>query len=248
MKKLFPYMTDRPGTGLVIAGFVYWFLCYAFVPYGIVLFTVGLEAESAQIVRAWLEIAYHAVNGILAVCIMHRYLVDSWYRVQLHKKSFAGTAAAAVGLMTASAAASWCVMAANGRGDDLFHAFPVVDQNLFLMTDTTVTTLPLPAAVCMTVFTPVAVGCLFYAIGFAPSACKRPWLGYAAITLLFLFFHGHEYLWHLDLNTAAAMFLLRLPVHLIACWAYQKTDTIWGAIIPLSAFNLLATAVGVWGK
>lgn len=241
MKKLFPYMTDRPETGLVIAGFVYWFLGYCFVPFGIVLITAGLDPITAQLVRAWLEIAYHFVNGVIVVCIMYRYLSESFYKVTLHKKSFIGTVAAACGLMLAAAAAGWGVMALSGRAADTFHAFPVVDQNIFLMTDTTLTTLPIPGALCMVLLTPVAVSCMFYAIGFAPSACKRTWLGYVMVTFVFIIFHLFEYCWHLDFATVLTIFLLRLPVHLIACWSYQKTNTVWAPIVSLSVFNILAS-------
>lgn len=238
-------MYDRPKTDLIIAAFVYWFLCYIFVPFGIVLFSVGLSEET-PVTRAWLEIGYHTINGVLAVCVMRKYLANSSYNIGTEKKMFLKTSAIAALVMTVLGAAGYAVLAISGRPSDFFHYFPVVDQNLFLMTDTTVRTLPIPSLLCMTLFTPITVCCLFYSIGFAPAACRKSWLGYVSIILLFAVFHAYEYTWHLDAHSAISIFLFRLPVHLIACWAYRKTDTIWAPVLSLSAFNFMAIAACIF--
>ncbi len=238
MKKSFSTMFDRPKTELIIAGYTYWFLCYVFVPFGMVLFTVGLT-ENSSVVRAWMEIVYHVVNGLMAICIMRRYLADSFYNVSSQKKSFAKTAFFSCLMMVIAVAAEYIILAVCGKPGDIFHAFPLVDQNLFLMTDTTMSVLPVPAVLCLTLFTPITVCCLFYAISFAPAASRRPWLGYAAVVILFAAYHGYEYIWHLDLQNAAIIFLLRLPVHIIACRAYQKSNSVWTPVVSLSVFNLL---------
>jgi len=245
MKKLFPEMYDRPDTSLVIATFVYWFLCYAFVPFGLVLLSVGLPDDTVVLYRAWLEVGYHLVNGVLAVLIMRSYLRDSFYNVQLHAGRFFKTVAAACAVMLASAAACFGVMCVMGSADRFFFALPVFDQNIFLNTGNTVSTLPIPGALCASLLTPLAVSCLFYAPGFAVSASKKPWLGYLTVTLLFGAFHLFEYFWHLDFSSALLLFLVRLPVHLIACWSYQKANTVWAPIVSLGVFNLVTALAAI---
>jgi len=240
MQKLFSPMYDHPKTELIITGYIYWFLCYVFVPFGMVMFTIGLT-ENASVIRAWMEIGYHAVNGLAAVCIMRRYLVDSFYNVSSQTKLFAKTSLFSCMMMVIAAVLEYIMLTINGKSGDIFQAFPIVDQNLFLLTDTTMSVLPVPATLCMTLFTPITVCCLFYAICFAPTACRRPLFGYASVVILFIAFHGYEYIWHLDMQKAASIFLLRLPVHLIACRAYQKSNTVWTPIVSLSAFNLLTS-------
>lgn len=36
-------------------------------------------------------------------------------------------------------------------------------------------------------------------------------------------------------------YLVQLPIHLLMCWSYQKTDNVWTPLISLAVVNLLAS-------
>jgi membrane protease YdiL (CAAX protease family) len=37
-----------------------------------------------------------------------------------------------------------------------------------------------------------------------------------------------------------------LPIHLLACWSYQKTDNVWTPLISLALINLLASVAQIF--
>ena len=90
--------------------------------------------------------------------------------------------------------------------------------------------------------TPLTVSCLLYGCVFAPMCVKKPWLAYVVTIVLalaqklmiFACFHSYE--------EQIALFWLQLPMHLIACWSYQKTDTIWTPIAVHMIANLIFCA------
>ena len=102
----------------------------------------------------------------------------------------------------------------------------------------------IPAAVVLVVLGPVITSCLFYATAFAPicTAGRRFW-AYAAVAALvavprivtyFTVWGGHK---------EVALYLAQLPIHFIACWTYQKTDTIWAPIFTLAITNIAVCAM-----
>ena len=76
------------------------------------------------------------------------------------------------------------------------------------------------------------------AIGFGFFYNIRPWLGWIMVCLAVAFprlccgatWWVPEQQWML--------YISQLPMHLIACWAYRKMDTVWAPIGALAAVNL----------
>ena len=52
-----------------------------------------------------------------------------------------------------------------------------------------------------------------------------------------------DILWRGNAPFVLSGYLVQLPVHLLACWAYQKTDNVWTPLFTLAATNLLASIV-----
>jgi hypothetical protein len=99
----------------------------------------------------------------------------------------------------------------------------------------------IPAMVFLTVLGPVITACMFYASVFAPLCGSGKRFGaYVAMAVIlaipriitsFAVWGGWKEL---------PLYLTQLPIHLLACWTYQKTDTVWTPIFTLAIANLLS--------
>ena len=72
-----------------------------------------------------------------------------------------------------------------------------------------------------------------------------PWLGYLAVTILLMLPAAFDILWRGGAALVIATYILNLPMHLIACWSYQKADTVWAPLTVLSIFNLITSLVSM---
>ena len=52
-----------------------------------------------------------------------------------------------------------------------------------------------------------------------------------------------DILWRGEAALVLSGYLVNLPIHLLACWSYQKTDNVWTPIFSLAATNLLLSIV-----
>jgi hypothetical protein len=103
---------------------------------------------------------------------------------------------------------------------------------------------PLIGTFCMALLTPFAISGMYYATAFAPICVNRPWLAYIMVAVYLLV---PRLLYALNwwlLSEEIMLYLVQLPIHLIACWSYQKTDTIWAPICSLAIVNLV-TGLGL---
>jgi len=119
--------------------------------------------------------------------------------------------------------------------------FPVAPMAVMETSGFMVMNNPLFGTLCMTLLVPFSVCGMFYATGFAPACCRKPWLGYLCVTIVLLLPALFEIAWRGRSEYLIPEYLIRMPVHLVACWSYQKTDNIWTPIFALSAFNLGAS-------
>jgi len=103
---------------------------------------------------------------------------------------------------------------------------------------------PLIGLTCMVLLVPIAISCMYYAPCFAPICANRPWLAYLLMALYLLLprlINAFSF-WYLV--EEIPLYLVQLPIHMIACWSYQKADTIWAPICSLAIVNLI-TGLGV---
>ena len=231
MKRFFPIMNDDTEKGMHFALFAYWIFAFGVMPSWMPLFGDGFWDNLPVI--SWFEIAYHVINGVVIAIMLKTYLKDSFLNVQLDPKGFLKTVGFSVLAMLAVAAGlRYCL----GRG--MTDIYPIKEMSVALTSGLLVKQQPIFGTICLSLFTPFAVVGLFYVSIFAPVCRRNRWLGYVVVTVLMAVPCALDILWRGQASLTILIFILQLPMHWIACWTYQKADTVWAPVLTLAIFNL----------
>ena len=230
LKRIFPEMTDRPENGMTFAMVFYGFIAFILLPVYIVYMGVDVWDKTDMLV--WLELVYHGLGGVVVAVMFMSYLRDSFLNVQLFTKNFVKIVAIATAIM---------LTLALGLRFALGLAYPIHELTITMYVGFMLEGQPLWSTLCLSLLSPFAVACIFYATGFAPLCCKKPWLGYLVVALVVAIPLALDVNWRGGAEYALLTYLLQLPIHLIACWSYQKADTIWAPITCLAIFNLVTS-------
>jgi len=238
MKKLFPPMLEKPDAR-TLGGIPYWFFCFFLLPSLMQFSTMTSKGSSYEI---WLEIGYHVLNFLLVMFFFFSHLKESFLMVQIRTKLVLKTAFfCAVGIAIYKiclpyiflflgyyrfSIASFGSMITN-ESDLLFYSTAVIEAQ------------PLWGTLCMALLTPFTVSCLLYVCVFAGIGTSRTWLAYLLMagSLLLIRLSMAFCLWPLE--EEIAIYIVQLPVHMLACWAYQRTDTVWTPIFLHLFSNLI---------
>ena len=224
-------MNDDTEKGMHFALLAYWIFAFGVMPTWMPLFGDGFWDNLPVI--SWFEIAYHVINGVVIVIMLKTYLKDSFLNVQLDPKGFLKTVGFSVLAMLAMAAGlRYCL----GRG--MTDIYPIKEMSVALTSGLLVKQQPIFGTICLSLFTPFAVVGLFYVSIFAPVCRRNRWLGYVVVTVLMAVPCALDILWRGQASLTILIFILQLPMHWIACWTYQKADTVWAPIVTLAIFNL----------
>lgn len=234
MKRFFPIMSDNTEKGLHFALLAYWFVAFEIVPTFIPMFAAGLW-DNLQ-VTSWMEIAYHVLNGLVIVVMLKTYLMDSFLNVQLNPLGFLKLVGLSVMVMLALVAGLRYFL-----GDVIINVYPINEKAVALTSGYLVEQQPIFGTICSSLFTPFAVAGLFYVSCFAPVCRRNRWLGYVVVTVLMAVPCVLDILWRGQTFLVIPTFILQLPMHWIACWTYQKADTVWAPIVTLAIFNLVTS-------
>ena len=251
MKRLFPPLYDRPEKFMPFAALGYWLFAFVLIPLFFPLLGDGLWTDRQF--ASWLEFAYHTVNALVMASMFKSYLVDSFLNVQLDLGKFFKTVGFALLLMMPLVVWVYAVLLPLMYSVSNFpipyvvlDAYPINELVVAISASLMVQELPLFGTLCHVLFAPVAVVCLFYAVGFAPMCCRKPWLGYLTVTILLMLPGAFDILWRGQADMTIAIYLMQLPIHLLACWTYQKADTVWAPIATLSVFNLITSLCNIF--
>lgn len=246
MKKLFPTMLDTPGAQNLAGGIPYWFFAFFFIPAIIMLSSGGVRGESYA---AWIEIGCHVINFIIMFLFFFSYMKDSFLILQVHTKDVLCTVAVAAAVITVlkvviflGAAFGGNVLYMNAASGSVL----ISEADLLYYSSAVITAQPLLGTLCFVVLTPVTVSCLLYASVFAPICVRKPWAAYLVMAVLLLVAYLSMSFCLLPLEEEIAIYLVTLPVHLVACWSYQKADTIWAPILVHAISNLLMAVATMW--
>lgn len=244
MRELFPTMIDCPEKRSIISGLGYGILAFWSLPFILLLFMQG--SFHNRVTLSWGDIAYHIINFFMAVIIFRQYLVESFLILQSEFKNVLSVALTAAGMMCVVILVY--IIGHLAFGSPLlslaaYGALPITEVELFVFSCDVIEQVPLFGTLCMVILTPVTISCLHYATAFAPACCSKPWLGYVLVALILAFPRICNGLTYWDPVEEGLLYLIQLPLHLIACWSYQKADTIWAPIISLSVTNLIASLV-----
>ena len=236
MKRFFPLMYDEPERGMHFALLAYWFIGFEVVPTFIPMLSDGYWDNLSVI--PWFEIAYHVLNGVVILVMLRPYLADSFLNVQLDPKRFLLIVGFSVLVMLVPA-----VWAHYFMGPVAVNFFPITEKIVAITPGYLVELQPIFGTICFSLITPFAVAGLFYVSVFAPVCRHNRWLGYIAVTVFMAVPCILDVLWRGNGENVLTTFLLQLPIHWIACWTYQITDTVWAPVTALSIFNLGASVL-----
>lgn len=244
MNKLFPTLTERPEVNNSIAALFYQVVAYFSLPFLLLLLLQGGQ-DGVHRVAAALELAYHAFNFFVALFIFREYLTDTWADFRYGYQKLMKTVSLYTGLIMLIAIVLNALFGFSGGTAGLlaYGTLPLTEVDLFVLPCDVVATFPLLGTLCMGFLTPVAISCLFYGAVFAPICYTRPVLAYVAMAVFLAFprFCNAATFW--DPATEWTLYFTQLPLHMIACRAYQKTDSIWAPILTLWIVNLLSCAL-----
>lgn len=246
MKKLFPPMCSRPKKGMLFIMAVYGLFAFFVIPIGLMpLFGVGLWETPAWI--AWLEIAYHVMNGVVMAIMLSECLKDGWFMMSLDWKDSLKHIGLTVGLMLAALVQQMAFLFAWGVSAKFsLEMLPIVEMSVSLTPGYFAASRPVWATVSMVLCSPIAICGFFYALGFAPLCVKdKPVLAYLNVAVITAIPAVIDILWRQQVDVVVIEYLMQLPAHLIACWSYQKTDNIWTPILSLAGVNLICSLANI---
>ena len=239
MQKLFPVMMDRPEKGSSFAALVYGIICFASFPFLILFFMQGLIDD--PVISSWCEIAYHVFNLYVIGSLYRTYLSDAAFDAKINWKQIAKVAAICVAIIFGLYFSLERIAATFGI-EPLNFAFygmlPMSEMDLFTLGSTVVYYNPLFGTLCMVLVAPFVISLIYYASSFAPICCERPWLAYPVTTLVLALPRLANALTFWVPEEEMILYFAQLPIHMLACWAYQKTDNIWTPIVLHAVVNL----------
>ena len=244
MKSFFPHMYDSPENNQVVGSLSYGIVAFVVLPFTFTLFFFERNSEQVYVV---LEYIYQGMNAAMMLAIFRAYLRDSWLNVSIAPRRVLGYALGAAGVILGLYLEFLKWAAAElfeSAGTVFFGALPMTGIELMLLPGDFALFGGIPAMLFLVVLGPVLTACMFYATAFAPvCASGRRTLAYFAVAVLlavprvitsFTVWGGWK---------EGALYLAQLPIHWLACWTYEQTDTVWAPIFTLTFVNLLSCVI-----
>lgn len=238
--KIFPQMFSMPNKIKIFALIPCWLWTFVLFPMFMPFVGLGLweEVESS----AWLDIFYHISNGILVLFIIGDYLKDDWFMVTTDVRHYLKHVALTVGIiLVVDFALLICIHTFGFDIAYMLESLPITEMSLSQTSLLLVSTKPIFGTIALSLFSPITICGLFYCLGFAPICNKKPWLAYLCIVVITIIPPAIDILWRGDIALSLCGYIICLPIHLMACWSYQKTDNVWTPLISLVITNLLTS-------
>lgn len=233
-------MYSKPSTSKIIALIPCWVWVFVLFPMFMPFLGFGFWEQYEHSV--WLEISYHVANGIIALFIISDYLKDDWFMVTTDLRFYIKHIALTVGLVIIAEFVLLGPLTLFGFDImNMLENLPVVEMSVSHTPLFLIELQPIIGAITLTVFAPISICALFYCFGFAPVCCRKPWLAYLCIAIITLIPPIIDILWRGGAEFVLSGYLVQLPIHLLLCWSYQKTDNVWTPLISLVVINLLAS-------
>jgi len=244
MDKLFPSMCSKPEKITIFAIIPCWLWVFVLFPFFMPFLGLGLWEQWE--ISSWLEIGYHAANGFAMLLLIRGYLKEEWFMVTTDFRYYLKHIALTVGLMMGTEVVLLGALFFCGfHIEYMLECLPVVEMfvshtPLFLLSLE-----PVFGTIALSFFAPISICVLFYCLGFAPICGKKPWLAYLCIAVITLIPPVINILWRGGASLVLSGYLAHLPIHLLACWSYQKTDNVWTPFVSLVMTNLLISVVQI---
>lgn len=240
MRRDFPVMYECPDGGCIVGGLIYNAAAFVALPFVLLLFLQGSFGNENRI--AGVELFYHAFNFFVAASIYRSHLWEYFDDVRYDWRRLMKTVSTSTGLIVLAALVFYFVFAPSENITSLiaYGTLPLSEVELFALCSSTVIIYPVLGTLCMVFLAPVTVSCLYYATIFAPICHKRPLLAYVVMVIFLAlprYFNAATF-W--NPTEQMILFAAQLPLHLAACWAYHKTDSIWAPILTHMIVNLVS--------
>lgn len=240
MDKMFPPMYSKPEKIQTISLIPFWFLSFVFIP--IYMPYIGFGLWEQWEVSVWLEIVYHVINGVGILFLMWSYLKEEWFMVTTDIRFYLNHVAQTVGLILGTELVLLFTLHFCGVNIAyMLESLPSVEMSVSHTPLFVVELQPVFGTIALSVFSPISICGLFYCLGFAPVCYKKTWLAYLCIAVITLIPPVIDILWRGEAALVLSGYLVNLPIHLLACWSYQKTNNVWTPIVTLMITNLLVS-------
>ena len=235
-------MYSKPETIRIFAIIPCWI--WVFILFPMYMPFIGLGLWEQVETSVWLEIVYHVANGILFLLIILSYLKDEWVMMTTDVSHYLKHVALTVALILGAELVLLGGLYISGFDiTKMLENLPVTEMSVSHTPLFVIDLEPVFGTLVMSVFAPISICVLFYCLGFAPICYRKPWLAYLCVAALTLIPPVIDILWRGEAALVLSGYLVRLPIHLLACWSYQKTDNVWTPMIFLSITNLLTSVI-----
>ncbi len=243
MEKIFPSMTSKPEKIKVFALIPSWIWVFVLLPIMFMpLLGAGLWDQVEMSV--WMEVGYHIANGLLMLWLMFSYLKEEWFMVSTALSHYLKHIALTVGLAIGAEVVLLGALHLFGFDITIFLEYlPVVEMSISHTPWLLINLEPIYGVIALSIFAPISICALFYCLGFSPVCYIKPWLAYLCIAVITLIPPIIDILWRGGAAFVLTGYLVQLPIHLVMCWSYQKTDNVWTPLISMAAVNLLVSIV-----
>ncbi len=235
-------MTSKPEKIQIFALIPCWIFVFVLLPMYMPFLGFGLWEQWE--LSVWLEIGYHVANGIVMLVLMFSYLKEEWFMVTTDVGHYLKHVMLTVGLIVGVELIWLFVLSLFGFNiDNMLECLPVVEMSVSHTPLFVIDLEPIFGTVALSIFAPISICALYYCFAFAPICYHKPWLAYLCVAVVTLIPPIVDILWRGEAAFVLSGYLVGLPIHLLACWSYQKTDNVWTPILSLVITNLLASIV-----
>ena len=242
MNKLFPPMLSKPEKIQIFSIIPCWL--WVFVLFPMFMPFLGLDMWSQSELSVWLDIVYYVANGILVLMLLLSYLKEEWFMVTTDVRYYLKHILLTVGLTIGTEMVLLDILSLLGFNiGDMLECLPVSEMSVIHTPLAMIDFEPIFGTIALSLFAPISICGLFYCLGFAPVCYRKPWFAYPCIALVTLIPPIIDILWRGEAALVLNGYLAHLPIHLLACWSYQKTDNVWTPIISLAITNLLLSVI-----
>ena len=238
MNKIFPPMLSKPENRLIVALIPFSLWIFILFPMFMPILGFGLWEQWA--ISVWLEIGYHVFNGVAMLLIICSYLKEDWFMVSTDLSFYLKHVVLTVGLtLGAELILLGTLFICGFNISYMLECLPVVEMFVSHTPLLLIDLEPVFGTIALSVFAPISICALFYCLVFAPVCCKKTWLAYLCVAVITLVPPIVNILWRGEAILVLSGYIVHLPIHLLACWSYQKTNNVWTPLISLMITNLL---------
>lgn len=247
MNEWFPEMMDKPDGSMAGGALAYILAMFLILPFFLLVFMLDVFAsETAQL---WLEIGFHVLSFVLCIQLFRYHFTDSTRYAQQNPRKFLAVTGVCLALSLGVLVGYYFLFRSLSPSSafvefGFYFTVPMTEKNFVTYPLNMLMENPFPTFFCMAVLAPVSISCLYYGGCFAQVCYRNPWLAYPAVALLLFLprlVNCFTFRWINEMEMV--LYLTQLPLHLIACYAYQRTESIWSPILIHSIVNIFSCVV-----